>query len=701
MADELILPATVKDNFSKPLKDLSERLKNLKPSPNMRAMEKHFVDLRKRIDEAGRAIKDAGSGLIGGLGLGGLSIGALSAAGAMAALGASVKTFAINVVDMRRFSQETGIAAQKLKELKAVSAGLGIDEGALQGGLRFGAANYAALKRGQGNYADIANLRGGGASIANELRNAKSADDYTERGLAILNRQKTAEQRRVLSEKIFGTEEFASFGAQGAAALAKRRAAARSSIGGQSKDDEANAEKFLDASSKISASIEKLTNAVGGALAPHITQLAEALNKFGNEHMGDVQGFFDDVGKALRNHDWKADGVAINSALESVKAFFNGLNDFQKGVDDAAQRIHKSLESAFGKGRPEFLKKDEAKPGQVYQDEDGTIRRKEGTQATPQSAPRPESGARDDYSPIAYRPGARMAAAGIASAANSMAVATIAAGVLKGMTDFAATLQGGGDAAGGVGGAGGGSGVVQAAYHPGGGARSALGGMKAVRSAVGAAIKKYKDADYNVPDGTPGQYRPVYKLSDADLSDDVVNIINGEATSSILSTDAVINNMFNRLGTKAYGPSSNLNSVATAPGQYAGKSKASAARAAFIRDRIRAIASGSVPDVTNGSNEYRAGWYNGPWGRKHADSPVIGGNRFARNPKVPPGPYAPYDRPSASAARDGVVGKNSANGRVDIHVHSKDQPVDMKTNKSPLFGETKLNRGKSVGLMDI
>ncbi|MGJ4855505.1 hypothetical protein ACN6KF_001451 [Labrys sp. La1] len=196
-----------------------------------------------------------------------------------------------------------------------------------------------------------------------------------------------------------------------------------------------------------------------------------------------------------------------------------------------------------------------------------------------------------------------------------------------------------------------GSSAGSGATSGGGGFFGAVG--KAVKGVLGGSSS---DAGYSPASGKPGQYRPVYKLGDADLSDDVVNVVNGEATSSKLSTDAVINNMFNRLGTRAYGPSGNLRQVARAPGQYAGYRKATAERAAFIRDRIRAIASGEVPDVTTGANEYRASWYNGPWGRKHASSPVIGGNRFAYNPKVAPGPYAPYARPNLGlAGGDGVL----------------------------------------------
>jgi hypothetical protein len=148
------------------------------------------------------------------------------------------------------------------------------------------------------------------------------------------------------------------------------------------------------------------------------------------------------------------------------------------------------------------------------------------------------------------------------------------------------------------------------------------------------------------PPGPAGTYRPQYHLSDADLSDALVNKIAGEAKANdTASIDAVIDNMFNRLGTHTYGPSGNLAEVALAPGQYTGNRQACAAEAALIRSRIRAIASGGVSDTTGGSNEYRASWYHGPWGWNHPDARNVGGNVFAFNPKGGIGPYGPYPAP--------------------------------------------------------
>jgi hypothetical protein len=151
--------------------------------------------------------------------------------------------------------------------------------------------------------------------------------------------------------------------------------------------------------------------------------------------------------------------------------------------------------------------------------------------------------------------------------------------------------------------------------------------------------------------GAAGTYRPQRTLTERDLSDGVVNTIAGEARLGTAGgADAVINNMFNRLGTTAWGPGRDLHDVARAPGQYAGYRQANEAEAKYIRDRIRAIAAGSVPDNTNGSNSFRASWYRGPWYQRYGvHGRDVGGNTFAYDPNFRNGPYAPYTTPRTTA----------------------------------------------------
>ena len=233
-------------------------------------------------------------------------------------------------------------------------------------------------------------------------------------------------------------------------------------------------------------------------------------------------------------------------------------------------------------------------------------------------------------------------------------------GIVQGLREMAQEQELGGAGGGSFGGA-----------APGHGGNAGMPNLRYGRPKAGGGYRHGPGTGDGGPEGAfnprqpdkPGTYRPQYKLSDADLSDYVVNTVNGEATSSAESIDAVINNMMNRVGSKGWGPSGNLRDVASAPGQYAGHRPASAQVAERIRDRIRAIASGGVPDNTNGSNAYRAAWYHGRWAQQHAaDGRVVGGNRFAYEPWTKNGPYAPFRQPTPGAGTPAPSGAAIGDG---------------------------------------
>ncbi|WP_426313844.1 hypothetical protein ACN9MF_20230 [Methylobacterium fujisawaense] len=170
------------------------------------------------------------------------------------------------------------------------------------------------------------------------------------------------------------------------------------------------------------------------------------------------------------------------------------------------------------------------------------------------------------------------------------------------------------------------------------------------------------------PEGK-GIYRPEYKVGEADLDQRVVNTIAGEvSTRNAEGVDAVINNMMNRVGTKGWGPSRNLLEVARAPGQYAGYRRAADAESELIRSRIRAIASGGVPDNTGGSNSYRAESYyrgagrNRTWARTSEIGPNVGGNRYGFVRGAPNGPYAPYSEDVVARRREPIRTAEQADG---------------------------------------
>jgi hypothetical protein len=208
------------------------------------------------------------------------------------------------------------------------------------------------------------------------------------------------------------------------------------------------------------------------------------------------------------------------------------------------------------------------------------------------------------------------------------------------------------------------SGATNISGRPGGGSTYSPDQSKPLKSpsaeekAVQELLQEAKVGQYaDLPEGKIGLYRPAYSLTDADLSDEVIRTIAGEARlSSKEGVDAVINVMLNRVGSDQYG--SNLLEVAsqghgTSGVQFEGfnKGKVSEEQAEYIRQRIRILSSGAAPDNTFGANEFRGDYYVYGKGRgksfyRDAEKQGfvnIGGNIFAARGNYS-GPYQGYDQ---------------------------------------------------------
>ncbi|PRH86931.1 hypothetical protein C5L14_16730 [Labrys okinawensis] len=695
MAEELVLPASVTDRFSKPLQDLQKKLKDFRPSDGMRAVERNFRTLRDQVNQASRAIKEAGNGLAGGMGLPGLSIGALSAAGAIAALTANTRQFATQTVAMRNFARDTGIATAKLKELQAVSAGLGIDSDAMKQAVTFSAQNADAMRRHQGTFQELSALGPGGRSIANDLAGTKSNDEVLEKSLRYLQNQKDAQQRRTLARMLFGDESMGALGNESPADLAKRRSAARASISQQNTADEEKAKAFLDSTERVSAALDKIKLSVGGALAPNLTAVADAMAAFANNHSGDAAKFFNGVSEALKGHNWSEDAAAIAVVFEKTKAFI----DYMTGLSPKMEQFKKDRGSAAdGENYSLFGNTLGARKGSVFDwllqhaPQWDKLDGKPFIGVTPKPSAsgsgQPDSSARDDYSPIAYRPGARAAFTGMARAQDT--VATIAAGVTKGMQDFAQSLQGG-SAESGPGGSGGG-GFMKASYTPPPSAKAAINGMRAVRQSLGVTTPQY---DAGVPDNgerrfggsrswrnrNPGniEYGPFARSHGAIGSDGRFAIFPSED----VGTRAQESLLFDSKGYR------NL-TLAQAIHRWA---------PGFENDvpaYIRAMGLDPNTKMSDFSPEQRRQLLANM--RKHEGWKIgrtSGGTQSAPTASAAPRPSASRSKAKSDAA---AAGRDGLHGRVSIDVRSKDHPVDAKTDGSPLFQELSIKRGNLMSI---
>ncbi|MGV1793849.1 phage tail tip lysozyme [Rhizobium sp. A37_96] len=682
MTEALVLPATVVDGFTKPLKNLVSRLKDVKVTDGMKQVGKQMESLRKEAEGVGKAVTNGFGGLTTGLGLGALGAGAFTAAGALTAVGTAVRSFADNAVRMRKFSHETGIAVTTLQKMQQVSDGLAIDPDSIASGLSFAARNADAMRLRQGSYGAIAGLRGG-RGIAEDLANTKSNDEVVQKELNYLAMQKNAQSRRTLSELFFGTGDFAEFGANGKASLDRRMAAAGKNTYVPSEEDTKKAEAFQDAISHLSATFENLKNSVGGELAPQIIAAADAFKDFADAHVGDVKEFFHDVGDAINKVDWAGTTKNFQDLFTDIK----NIVDWASGLQNPFGSLGESS-GGIVKGSPadKLLQWWRSGSGSTQSGSD---------QDVPFWAPLP-SAKKSSFSssdsaatarPIAYHPGMQAAFAGASTARDSAAVAILAKGVELGMIAFTQSYLGGGAA----GGMGGGDGFQTVSY---GGGRATFGG-----GGTGGSFDIGRAGTAPIPTGSKAQRAKgiVDSLMAAGMSRE--NAITWAAAT---------------MGAESgYGHDQR--------GDYVNGRATAFGSAQWHMPRVRDILKGTGIDVRSASMDDQTKamiWEmkkTGIWNRavkagsaqevlrlaiKEYERPLDQGPRQFNNRAA----IANALRKSLAkeAANAGLGGAAAAvkppTGKVDIHVHSKDHPVTVKQSDSELFQGLKIDRGKSVSL---
>lgn len=657
MTDETLrLRAEFKNNASAGIKTLSKDLAAVKPHGGMLAAQRWMSDFRAAGQKAAEATRPL-SGALNSLGVGGIA--------ASLSLGEMVKQFrdlAAEIPRLRELSRESGISETQIKRMAYAARMLGADGDKVGGAIsvwagkmaefrKHGGAFYQELLHGNQDLAKKMAAEGPNEMLEDTLgflaRFPEGAKAYARSMGQIMSDADAVQGQKKLTEELFGGDDILPL--------------------------VANLQKMQQAFASADKDVTPIT--------PQLIQQAEALNQslarfdqtwsnFKSEvgptvlnGLSETVDKLDRVFKLVQAHPVEtgiaAGGAAAlyarNRIMRGSQTF--GLRDAATKHLEAAAALKGAAASLSGRGDPGAPSG--SGPG-------GGMSSLAGRWATfalglpgiVANAPGMDASGDEDrqanYDAIEglgktienalHLPQLRERIFGSAGLPGSDAkkdtADAIKAGTLAAWREIAQQQDGGGGSFGGGAGHGGSAGMPNMRYG-----RGASGAFRHGPGDPNGAFNPRAPT-------TPGTFRPQYKLGDADLDDRVVNTIAGEAvTSNPESIDAVVNNMMNRVGSKGWGPSGNLLDVARAPGQYAGYRGASAKEAERIRDRIRAITSGGVPDNTNGANSYRAASYRGPWAQKHAaDGRVVGGNRFAFDPAVKNGPFAPY--PSSKTAAD-------------------------------------------------
>lgn len=694
--EELRLEASVVDRFSTPLNRLRAALGAVKPPQALLASTRDFERFNAAVTRSTAALQ---SGF--GSALAGVGVQSLAAVGGIAAVSAAIARFAGHALELKEMNRQTGISMRNLQALQGVAAQFGSSSEAVSAGLSKFAQQFYDVQRGVSPLIqDLLNADPSG-KLLQHFRNPdrdKALSDILA-DLGEINKQgaRGAETARRLSGMIFGTDDFAKMTADiGRFKRALADAADRAPI--VSKEEMERALAFNEAVGKLRNSMSALATTVGTELAPPMTKAIELIDQMIKESRGEIgKGLADSVtavGNALKQVDWEMIARSlggVGSATRDIALLFKMMEALSRGD---AKGAWDAFNSSSGRV-----------PAQIKAARDEVERRRKTLSDFDKSNPgdarrrwhEENLRASEEKLKKAIEEGARL---GIKDGLETMFQRSSFSSGAGGAQIWNASLGG----AGGRGLAFGAAGADGGGY----GRRSALG----VGDSVRGAARRFSGADAGGEAGAPGaegKYRPIYKLGERDLSDSVVNTIAGEASwKRAGAVDGVINNMLNRVGSKGWGPSRDLMAVARAPGQYAGYRQAGAAEAEFIRSRIKAIASGSVPDNTAGSNAYRAAWYRGPWMRRHGvHGRNVGGNVFAFEPNTPNGPYAPYREPRAvgsafNASREagafGLSGPVARSGeaRLSVQITADGKVKSSQVDGGDLFNRVDIDRGRTV-----
>lgn len=645
MADNnLTLIASVKDNASGPLQKISREAVALAKT-RVDGTAESFNRLSNTIAPlAGQTRQVVGSMNLLGFATGGVITGLAAAASAL-------NDFSKKSLAIRDFSKLTALSTREITQFTEASKRLGIDPEQSTAGLRVFSRNLADLKNRTGDLRAHLTRRGAG-DIAGELTRLTQAGDNA--GALDLVIKKIKDLAAVDTDKaarfagdMFGDEELYKL---------YRYSDALKGIKPHIERNYEAAQKFRDSWITAEGSVTRFRNRLLGELLPAFNDLFDAAEKIdlGKIISDDVTIFIKKLSEAitdLRNIS-KGDFTSITpkfekgGVLDGIKNKLDPINS-RKNIIELKQKELSDTEGALSKASP------------------GSLTERLMT-AQKERLAKEISDLVTQIKKLSDETAATVKKMSFMNGSGGFGEGSITNASFGGFGQNARQSRGFGgggykllDERGGAGGSGGGSvgSSPEGSNSPsgsGGGLAGRPGGENAGANPMGRAGG---GSDVMSKPGPDGKYRKQYTPTEHDLSDAVVNTINGEAKGKD-GTDAVINNMMNRVGAqKGWG---SLRDVARAPGQYAGYSPANPKQAEMIRDRIKAIASGDVPDNTGGSNSFRAENYfrstqgrgKGFWAGRSEIGPNVGGNRFAVDPQIGKGPYASQSGGGIGASAD-------------------------------------------------
>ena len=358
--EELRMEAAVVDKFSRPLLDLRNKLKDIKPTEGMTSLRN---ELQKFEQSLGGLRSAAGtfSGVMGAIGLGGFA-----AASSLTAFIATMRNLSKEVVTMSQLSREAGIAVNQLRVLEGVGKRFQVAPETMESAISNFAAQMVDIRRGAGDF--YGELRQRYGAFAEQLRSAKDNTEALGLMLGFLSKIQDEQIRKEWSAKAFGTSEPSRLFSQGSDVYFKALRETIREIGNLSDDLQKKSSELDRATTRLGEAFEKLKLEVAPPAISLLTQATDAFRSVITAGPSDtwqttiqelkaIAAVFEKIlGKGPASAPWKpssGEAGALQGETEFERRLQNGL---EKGVGDGAKKgIKEGFEGLIQKQSLETL----------------------------------------------------------------------------------------------------------------------------------------------------------------------------------------------------------------------------------------------------------------------------------------------------------------------------------------------------------
>ncbi|SER56973.1 hypothetical protein SAMN05216548_12613 [Faunimonas pinastri] len=333
MADEqLRMTATVRDQASGPLRQIQAQLRGIGKQPGVEALKKQMDGLKeamspKEVIQAGLAT-----------GLSAFGVTALSVTGVVAGLIETFKGFGERSSELLDFARQTGITAQRLRELEGVGEKFGLSQSQIMSGVVSFADRMNEIRHHTGEV--YAQLRDSNPAVLKGLLESNDNTEALSVAIAALLKIQDPAQQRLFAQALLGNADMAKLGMEGAEGWRKALSEVIESLGTISGDQLAAGKEFSDFLLTMKQDLIGLRDAIAADVLPEINELLGGIHEYLIANRDQVARNIGDsihwMADGLKQAPWKEIGSDIKTVGDAILGVAHAVAATIRAIGDLA-----------------------------------------------------------------------------------------------------------------------------------------------------------------------------------------------------------------------------------------------------------------------------------------------------------------------------------------------------------------------------